>query len=64
MTIEENIVRGTTDPEIDSVTKFRDHMAAFTLVSNLDIRWHHLHSLKIWPQDCVKLSFTNITHNT
>ena len=38
-----NIARGTTDPEIDSITwtKFSDHMAA--LVTNLATRWHYMH---------------------
>ena len=38
-----NIARGTTDPEIDSLTwtKFSDHMAA--LVTNLATTWRHLH---------------------
>ena len=35
-----NIARGTTDPEIDSVTW-----------TNLATRWRNLHQLKIWPQD-------------
>ena len=40
-----NITRGTTDPEIDSVTwtKFGNHMAPFALVSNLATRWCNLH---------------------
>ena len=48
-----NIATGTTDLEIDSVTKFSNHMAAFgfALVSNFAIRWQHLHSLHIWPPD-------------
>ena len=40
-----NIARGTTDPEIDSVTWFElgNNMAPFALVANLATRWHHLH---------------------
>ena len=39
-TVSKNIARGTTDPEIDSVTwtKFSDHMAALALVANLATR--------------------------
>ena len=41
----ENIARGTTDPEIDSVTwiKFINNMAPLALVANLATRWRHLH---------------------
>ena len=40
-----NIARGTTDPEIDSVTwiEFGNNMAPFALVANLATRWRHLH---------------------
>ena len=40
-----NIARGTTDPEIDSVTwiKLGHNMAPLTLVANLATRWPHLH---------------------
>ena len=40
-----NIARGTTDPEIDSVTciKFNNNMAPLALVENLTTRWRHLH---------------------
>ena len=40
-----NIARGTTDPEIDSVTwtKFGNNMAPLALVANLATRWRHLH---------------------
>ena len=43
-----NIARGTTDPEIDSVTwiKLGNNMAPLTLVENLATRWRHLHSSK------------------
>ena len=39
-----NIARGTTDPEIDSVTwtKFGNNMAPLALVANLATRWRHL----------------------
>ena len=39
-----NIARGTTDPEIDSVTwiKFSSNMALLALVANLATRWRHL----------------------
>ena len=48
-----NIARGTTDPEIDSVTwtKLGNNMAPFALVANLTTRWRHLHKLQIWPPD-------------
>ena len=40
-----NIARGTTDPEIDSVTwiKFINNMAPLALVAYLATRWRHLH---------------------
>ena len=40
-----NIARGTTDPEIDSVTwiKFSNNMAPLALVANLASRWRHLY---------------------
>ena len=40
-----NIARGTTDPEIDSVTwiEFGNNMAPLALVVNFPTRWHHLH---------------------
>ena len=38
-----NIARGTTDPEIDYVTKFGNHMAPLALAANLATRWRHLH---------------------
>ena len=39
-----NIARGTTDPEIGSVTwiKFSNNMAPPAFVANLAIRWRHL----------------------
>ena len=41
-----NIARGTTGPEIDSMTciscKFGHHMAPLVSVANLTTRWHHL----------------------
>ena len=39
-----NIARGTTDPEIDSVTwiELGNNMAPLTLVANLATRWHQL----------------------
>ena len=39
-----NIARGTTDPEIDSVTwiKFINNMAPLALIANLATRWRHL----------------------
>ena len=42
---ERNIARGTTDPDIDSVTwiKLGNNMAPLTLVANLATRWRHLH---------------------
>ena len=41
----QNIARGTTDPEIDSITwiELGDNMAPLTLVANLTTRWRHLH---------------------
>ena len=40
-----NIARGTTDPEIDSVTwiKSSNNMAPLALVAYLATRWRHLH---------------------
>ena len=40
-----NIARGTTDPEIDSVTwiDFNNNMAPLALVENFTTRWRHLH---------------------
>ena len=57
-----NIARGTTDPEIDSVTwnKFGSNMAPLALVANFATRWRHLHSLQIWPPDgaiCISCKF-------
>ena len=58
--IIKNIARGTTDPEIDSVTwtKFSDHMATLVpnlathaLIANLATRRRHLHQLQIGPQN-------------
>ena len=44
-----NIARGTTDPEIDSVTwiKFSNNMTLLALVENFANRWHNLHWFKI-----------------
>ena len=46
-----NIARGTTDPEIDSMTciccKFSHQMTQLALVVNLATRWYHLHKLQI-----------------
>ena len=41
----ENIAKGTTDPEIDSVTwiKFSNNMVPLSLVAILATRWRHLH---------------------
>ena len=46
-----NIARGTTDPEINSVTwiELGNNMSSLTLVANLVTRWRHLHQLQIWP---------------
>ena len=43
--LQGNIARGTTDPEIDSVTwiELGNNMAPLTLVANLTTWWHHLH---------------------
>ena len=48
-----NIARGTTDPEIDSVTwiKLSNNKAPLALVANLATRWRHLHLSQIWPPD-------------
>ena len=48
-----NIARGTTDPEIDSVTwiKFSNNMAPLALDAIFTTRWLHLHKLQIWPTD-------------
>ena len=44
MNAKRNIARGTTDPEIDSVTwiKFSNNMAPLALVAYLATRWRHL----------------------
>ena len=48
-----NIARGTTDPEIDSVTWIQ--ICTSFQCSNdrvcLTITWHYLNWLQIWPQD-------------
>ena len=46
-----NIARGTTDPEMDSVTwtEFGNNTAPLALVANLATRWRNLHKLQIWP---------------
>ena len=54
--------QNTTDPEIDSVTwtKFGNNMAPLALVTNLAIRWRHLHHLQIWSPDgatCISCRF-------
>ena len=48
-----NIARGTTDPEIDSVTwiELGNKIAPLTLVAYLATRWRRLHYLQIWPTD-------------
>ena len=48
-----NIARGTTDPEIDSLTwiELGNKIAPLTLVAYLATRWRHLHYLQIWPTD-------------
>ena len=48
-----NIARGTTDPEIDSVTwtKLGNNMMLLALVSNFATRFCHWHWLQIWPPD-------------
>ena len=53
MTWPKNIARGTTDPEIDSVTwiELGNKIAPLTLVAYLATRWRHLHYLQIWPTD-------------
>ena len=45
-----NIARGTTDPEIDSVTwiELGNKIAPLTSVAYLSTRWRHLHCLHIW----------------
>ena len=50
---DKNIARGTTDPEIDSVTwiELGNKIAPLTLVAYLATRWRHLHYLQIWPTD-------------
>ena len=57
---QKNIARGTTDPDIDSVTwiKFSNNMSTLALVPNLATRWRHLHELQLWPPD----GATCITH--
>ena len=62
----ENIARGTTDPEIDSVTciscKFGNQMVPLVLVANLTTRWHHLHQLQICPPDGTTCISCTIDH--
>ena len=62
----ENIARGTTDPEIDSVTciscKFGNQMLPLVLVANLTTRWHHLHQLQICPPDGTTCISCTIDH--
>ena len=43
-----NIARGTTDPEIDSVTgiKFSNNMSLLALVAYFATRWRHLHKFQ------------------
>ena len=58
----QNIARGTTDPEIDSVTriKFSNNITPLALVTNLATRWRHLHWLQIWLPDgatCIGCKF-------
>ena len=42
--LKKNIARGTTDPEIDSVTwiKFINNMAPLAVVAYLATRWRHI----------------------
>ena len=59
---ELNIARGTTDPEIDSMTwiKFSNNVTPLALVAYLATRWRHLHKLKIWRPDgatCISCKF-------
>ena len=51
--IFKNIARGTTDPEIDSLTwiELGNKIAPLTLVAYLATRWRQLHYLQIWPTD-------------
>ena len=64
--IKVNIARGTTDPEIDSVTciscKFGNQMLPLVLVANLTTRWHHLHQLQICPPDGTTCISCTIDH--
>ena len=50
---KKNIARGTTDPEIDSLTwiELGNKIAPLTLVAYLATRWRQLHYLQIWPPD-------------
>ena len=45
-----NIARGTTDPEMDSVTwsEFGNNTAPLAFVAHLATRWHNLDWFKIW----------------
>ena len=57
-----NIARGTTSPEIDSMTwiKFSNNMALLALVAYLATRWRHLYQLQIWPPNgatCISCKF-------
>ena len=59
-----NIPRGTTDPEIDSVTRieFGNNMAPLELIANFSTRWCNLYLLHIWPPDgttCIGCKFAH-----
>ena len=62
--LKRNIARGTTDPEIDSVTwiKFSKNMAPLALVANLPTRWRHLYSSQMWPPDGAFCIFCKFGH--
>ena len=56
--------RGTTDPEIDSLTwiKFSNNMAPLALVANLTTRWRQYYWLQIWPLDDATFISCKVDH--
>ena len=59
-----NIARGTTDPEIDSVTKFSNYMAHlhYFKFGNHELQsWHQMTLLALGPNLTTKWLVTNFT---
>ena len=66
----QNIARGTTDPEIDSVTciscKFGHQVTPLVLVAYLTTKWHNLDWFKIWSSGgatCIVCKVATKLHN-